>query len=278
MPELPEVEHARRAVDRLARGRRLARVRCADDPIVFEGRSAPEVEAILAGRRVVDVHRRGKYFWAQLDRGPHPVFHLGMTGAWRYPGDHPLELEASPKIPDRAWPPRFTKLEIELDDGQRLAFTNPRRLGRVLLRADPLHEPPISRLGFDPLTSMPSPTAFRALVARRRGVIKGLLLDQTFAAGVGNWIADEVLYQSGIDPRRRVESLSDDEIAKLRAKIRHVVRVAVKADARKTSLPRSWLFHHRWGKDATAKTARGERIEHLTVAGRTTAWVPSRQR
>ena len=53
---------------------------------------------------------------------------------------------------------------------------------------------------------------------------------------------------------------------------------AVKVDARKDAFPRSWLFHHRWGKDANAVTARGERIRHDTVAGRTTAWVPAVQR
>ena len=42
--------------------------------------------------------------------------------------------------------------------------------------------------------------------------------------------------------------------------------------------PRGWLFHHRWGKNADARTARGERIRHITVGGRTTAWVPGVQR
>ncbi len=53
--------------------------------------------------------------------------------------------------------------------------------------------------------------------------------------------------------------------------------IAVRVDADKTRFPRSWLFHHRWGKDDDARTHRGERIEHATVAGRTTAWVPSVQ-
>lgn len=278
MPELPEVEHARRVVEARALGRRLAEVTCATDEIVFEGRSAREVERTLRGRAVRAVNRRGKYLWLELDRGPHPIFHLGMTGAFRFAGDEPLVLASSPKEPDRRWPPRFWKIRLAVEGGAELAMTNARRLGRVLLREAPLDETPLSRLGFDPLTEMPSLEGFRARLARRRGVLKGLLLNQGFAAGVGNWIADEVLYQAGLDPRRRVESLGADEVARLHAKLRHVIRTAVRADARKSAFPKSWLFHHRWGRDAEARTARGERVEHLTVAGRTTAWVPARQR
>jgi len=95
---------------------------------------------------------------------------------------------------------------------------------------------------------------------------------------VGNWIADEVLYQAGLDPRRPASSLSREEVGRLRARTRAVVRRAVSVDADAARFPRTWLFHHRWGREDGARTARGEPIVHLTVGGRTTAWVPSRQR
>lgn len=279
MPELPEAEHTRKILERLAAGRVVARAEVADDPIVFEGRAPSWVSTRLTGRRVVAAHRRGKYLWLELDEGPHPILHLGMTGTVRARGDEPLRLSSSPKEVDRAWPPRFTKLVLTFDDGGELAFTNARRLGRVLFRDAPRDEAPIGKLGFDPLTDLPAPKDFAALLARRRrAVLKSLLLDQGFSAGVGNWIADEVLYQAGLDPRRRVESLSKAEVARLRAKLKHVVETAVRVDARKDAFPNTWLFHHRWGKDADARTADGERIEHLEIGGRTTAWVPSRQR
>ncbi|MCB9592673.1 MAG: hypothetical protein H6719_08065 [Sandaracinaceae bacterium] len=279
MPELPEAEHTRGILERLAAGRRVVAVEVADDPIVFEDRDPAWVTARLAGRRVVAAHRRGKYLWLELDEGPHPILHLGMTGTVRSRGDEPLRLSSSPKATDRAWPPRFTKLALTFDDGGELAFTNARRLGRVLFRDAPRDEKPIARLGFDPLTDMPSARDFEARLARRpKAILKALLLDQTFAAGVGNWIADEVLYQAGLDPRRRVASLSAEETARLRAKIRHVIATAVRVDARKDAFPKTWLFHHRWGKDRDAKTSRGEVIEHLEIGGRTTAWVPTRQR
>ncbi len=275
MPELPEVEHARRLLERAAVGRRIDDACCADDPFVFADGPARVAET-LEGRRIEAACRHGKWLWLVLDRPPHPLFHLGMTGGWRTREEPPLRLRTAPEVKDAArWPPRFAKLELTLDDGRSLAFTNIRRLGRVLLRDEPRSAPPLSELGFDPLNEMPALAAFRGLWARRRGAIKGVLLDQGFAAGVGNWVADEVLYQARLDPRRRAESLDDAEVKRLRAKLAHVIGVAVDADADAERYPRGWLFHRRWEKGQ--RTNAGEPIEHVTIAGRTTAWVPTRQ-
>ena len=107
--------------------------------------------------------------------------------------------------------------------------------------------------------------------------MKALLLDQSFAAGVGNWIADEVLYQARIAPRRPARSLSDAELDRLRARLRAVVRTAVRLGADSDRFPRSWLFHRRWRR-RPGVTVRGHAIRWETVAGRTAAWVPAVQR
>jgi formamidopyrimidine-DNA glycosylase len=73
-----------------------------------------------------------------------------------------------------------------------LAFSDARRLGRIRLASHPREEPPISGLGFDPILSMPSLLNFRALVLKRSCPIKALLLDQSFSAGVGNYLAGEL--------------------------------------------------------------------------------------
>jgi formamidopyrimidine-DNA glycosylase len=277
MPELPEVERARRMASRLAVGRTIVHVSCAHDPIVFEGVSEERIKQTLSGRTVHAAHRRGKHFWLTLDRRPWPCFHLGMTGDVRTRTEAPIQLESSPAEPDNTWPPRFTKIHLTLDDGGELALTNKRRLGRIRLREDPVSEPPISALGFDPLLDLPSPKRFAELLTTRSAVIKSLLLDQGFAAGVGNWIADEVLYQSGIDPRRRAHALSCEESKRLRTRLKRVIETAVEADADKSRFPRGWLFHQRWGRHVGARV-QNQPIEHLTIGGRTTAWVPSVQR
>ena len=116
------------------------------------------------------------------------------------------------------------------------------------------------------------------MMRARSAPIKAVLLDQSVAAGVGNWIADEVLYQAGVDPRRRASTLTDAELRRVRERIRSVVATAVRYNSDSDRFPRHWLFHDRWGKKAMAMTSRGQPIRYATVGGRTTAWVPTVQR
>ncbi len=276
MPELPEVEHYRRVAHEVAVGRRVTEAFVAPDEIVLEGVAPARVAGALRDRVVTGTGRHGKHLWLELDRRPWVTFHFGMTGTLSSPRSTPLAL-ASGIDGGPSWPPRFTKLHLAFDDGGALAFTNARRLGRVRLREVPREEPPIAGLGFDPHLEMPPPAVFVDRVRRRSIPIKALLLDQSFAAGVGNWIADEALYQARIDPRRSASALSELESRKLRSVLRRILTQAVAVDARADEYPRSWLFHRRWGKKEGV-TLGGGVIEHLEIAGRTTAWVPARQR
>jgi len=265
MPELPEVETARRLAARTLAGHRIVSVATVEDAIVYAGVTRRRLAAALRGRRVRAVGRKGKHLWLELDRRPWPAFHFGMSGSLRVYG---TEAER----------PRYWKLELETEDGARLALRDPRRLGRIRLLRDPASEPPISRLGFDVLDEMPPPRALGALLSRRHAPIKAVLLDQGLFAGVGNWIADEALFQARLSPHRRAASLAPAEVARLRAKLAAIVGLAVDVLARKQDFPRGWLFHRRWGRDRSAQTLRAERIVHETIGGRTAAWVPSRQR
>ncbi len=277
MPELPEVERGRRLAASVAQGRTIIQVRCARDTIVFQNIAPVKFQRALKSNEVLAVRRHGKFLWFELARPPHPLFHFGMTGAFHTPAALPLQLKSGPKTANLTWPPRFTKIHLFFDDGGELVMTNARRLGRILLRKDPLNESPLNKLGFDPMLNPPTTRSFEKMLQRRSAIIKSLLLDQSFSAGVGNWIADEVLYQAGIDPRRRAHSLSHEEVRRLHRALKSVIRIAVRANADSTCYPRHWLFHERWGKREDAATARGERIAHTIVAGRTTAWVPTVQ-
>lgn len=270
MPELPEVEAARRRVHACLVGRRLVDVVAHDDRIVFDEAPAVTVADSLRGRTVTATGRRGKYHWLVLDRPPHLLVHFGMTGRYHIFEAGAPGAEASAGV-------RFRKLEMRADDGGCVVLSDPRRLGRVRLREDPLATPPVSELGFDPLEGVPRMPRFADLVRSRRVPLKALLLDQGFAAGVGNWIADEVLYQARLDPHRRACDLDPSELQRLRTRLGEVIRRAVAVDADSDRFPRTWLFHHRWGRQADARTARGEKIEHSTIGGRTTAWVPEVQ-
>ena len=265
MPELPEVEARRKVLEHHVAGRTITTASAAPDTIVYEGVKPRTFARALSGRKVLAVRRKGKQLWMELDRRPWPTLHFGMGGrffAYEQPSQRPA----------------YWKLEMITDQGIRVAMTNPRRLGRIRLQNDPESEPPISKLGHDPLDDLPSPGLFSALLAPRKAPIKAVLLDQSVFAGVGNWIADEVLYQAGIDPRRRSHKLKKEEVSRLRSRLRSIIRRAVQVDADSDRFPKTWLFHHRWGRKESAVTARGEQIQFATVGGRTTAWVPVAQK
>jgi formamidopyrimidine-DNA glycosylase len=265
MPELPEVERARRQVERAIRGRRIEAVVTVDDRIVYSGVTPRRFAQALQGRRVLEVRRKGKHLWMELDERPWPLFHFGMTGSFE------LYRDAA----DR---PRFFKVEMRMDDGKRLAMPDARRFGRIRLQQEPEAEPPVSELGFDPLFGLPNVRDLFLILSRRHAPLKAVLLDQSLFAGVGNWIADEVLYQARLRPDRRASSLTLGEVAGLRARLLAIIKRAVAVDADSDRFPRGWLFHYRWGRDPAARTASGERIVHATIGGRTTAWVKARQR
>jgi len=277
MPELPEVEAARRAAHAIAAGRRIAGVAVADDPIVFEEVAPARIRHALLGRRVRAVRRHGKHFWFELDRRPWLSVHFGMAGGLHTTRRRGVRLVSSGRRAEPGWPPRFTKLHLTLAGGHEVAIADGRRLGRIRLRHDPRSDPPISGLGFDALHGLPSPRRFRALARARTSPVKALLLDQSFAAGVGNWIADEVLYQARISPRRSARTLSDGELDRLRRRLRSVIRLAVRVGADSDRYPRTWLFHRRWDR-RPGITRRGDPIRRERIAGRTTAWVPAVQR
>src|SRR5947207_12813293 len=86
MPELPEVETARKLATRALAGRRIVEVATVVDPIVYAGVSPRRLAAALRGRRVTAVGRKGKHLWLELDRRPWPAFHFGMTGSFRLCG------------------------------------------------------------------------------------------------------------------------------------------------------------------------------------------------
>ena len=137
MPELPEVERGRKLAEAVTVGRRIERVWCDDDPLVFAGVEPARWRRTLKGKRVAAARRWGKQLWLELDAPPHPLFHFGMSGGFKTPASTPLQLKSGPREDTSVWPPRFLKIRLHLDDGGELAMTDGRRLGRILLREEP---------------------------------------------------------------------------------------------------------------------------------------------
>ncbi len=284
MPELPEVETVCRVMRRVLVGKAVTNVEVVPDRLVFFRDSTRAIEEALRDRKVKSVGRRGKAFWITL-AGPGPMLfgHLGMSGWIRAVGPAAkkgtrLRGHGDAPLDDAEGRPRFLRLRLQTASGRGIVFTDPRRLGRLWLGDTPESEPRIARLGVDTFDELPTPSALAALFAKRHRAIKAVLLDQSVLAGIGNWVADEVLYQARIAPAREAAGLSTSEVSSLRRAIRRVLDHAVRVSADADRYPDSWLFAHRWGGARGSQRIGGHAIVRETIGGRTTAWVPARQR
>ncbi|KAI0069912.1 S13-like H2TH domain-containing protein, partial [Panus rudis PR-1116 ss-1] len=274
----------------LGKDKVIIKVDSAEDNIVFCGTTHEEFAAELVGRKIRNVTRYGKLFYIELDgKGRLPVLHFGMTGMLQVRGHPLIHYREAPRKLSPIWPPKYMKFVLHIEDPDtkelvEIAFLDARRLGRIRLCSSPMTEPPISALGFDPILTMPVLSEFTASVRKRSCPIKALLLDQSFSAGVGNWVADEILYHSRIHPERRCNTLTDKELKALHEKTSWVCRKAVEVNAEDNKFPEDWLFKHRWGKGKKQAhtlllpTGKPATIKWVTVGGRTSAYVVELQR
>lgn len=129
------------------------------------------------------------------------------------------------------------------------------------------------------MLSLPPADVFNQLVLRRAVPVKALLLDQSFSAGVGNWVADEILYQAKIHPAQYTNTLTQDELTALYENLKYVCETAVKLEADESKFPEDWLMTYRWskGKKTSQKLPNGLSLKFETVGGRTSAFAPCRQ-
>ncbi len=224
MPELPEVETIRRSLDLTVLNRTITGV--SGSPPTID----PECLPPLAGSVIRATARHGKYLFTDLDPGSSLVFHFGMTGD--------LLLVAG-NTPD----PPYTRAVISFADGSRLAFTDPRRFGRLEWVPDRRIFVTERRLGPDALTL--SRERFLSLVAGSRQRVKMFLLDQHRIAGIGNIYADEVLFQGGIRPLSSLHDTDSARLSLLAAAIPHVLRTAVDLAADFDHYPDTWIIPHR---------------------------------
>ncbi|OAY36904.1 formamidopyrimidine-DNA glycosylase [Manihot esculenta] len=277
MPELPEVEAARRAIEEHCLSKRIKRAIIANDPKVIDGVSSADFEAALVGKTLISALRKGKNLWFQLDSPPFPSFQFGMAGAIYIKGVAVTKYKRSAVNDTDEWPSKYSKLFIELDDGLELSFTDKRRFAKVRLLNDPASVPPISELGPDALLEPMEVDEIYESLRKKKIAIKALLLDQGFISGIGNWIADEVLYQARIHPLQTASSLSKESCATLLKCIKEVIEKALEVGADSSQFPNNWIFHSREKKPGKAFVD-GKKIDFINAGGRTTAYVPELQK
>jgi formamidopyrimidine-DNA glycosylase len=265
VPELPEVESARAVIARAGLDRTIADVDDTDS-FVCRPHHPGEIRAALSGRRLTAVHRRGKSMWCDTSGdGPELGIHLGMSGKIVIADPDGLEIdggdywEGGRKPGDYRWS-RFT---LNFEDGGRLMLVDPRRLGRVRL------DPPVEKLGPDAQTI--TPARFRAMAGAGTAPIKARLLDQHAVAGIGNLLADEILWRARINPARPAGRLTPAEIETLLRATRRAIRTAI-AEGGVHAL--TIIPFRRAG--ARCPRDHGEMVQGV-VGGRTTWWCRDEQ-
>ena len=247
MPELPEAERARRTLESVL-GRRIVDVDDRDT-YVCRPHSPGEIAGALTGHTLATAKRRGKFMWLETDDGPALGLHLGMAG----------RILVDPEDTTR-----WDRFSVTFGDGGRLVLRDKRRLGRAVLNPD------FSHVGPD--AAEVDRVEFRRRIGAGRAPIKARLLDQGAISGIGNLLADQILWQARLSPKHPTGSLSMDELDRLRREVRAAVRSAIRKGGAHTG-----RFIEARGREGACPRD-GSRLERDRIGGRTTYWCPACQK
>jgi formamidopyrimidine-DNA glycosylase len=262
MPELPEVEQARRALE-TALDRTIAAVDDTDDWICRPHRPG-DLAGVLVGGRLTGAHRRGKSMWCETEGGdgtpgPELGLHLGMGGRLVITGPGGSdEVQGGDPVDATARSPEWDRFTVDFADGGRLRLFDKRRLARVRL------DPDVDALGPDALDI--TADQFVGRVGRGKAPVKARLLDQSVLAGVGNLLADETLWQARIAPATPVGELGSGELTRLHGALEKALDSAVRQGGVHTG---EMIGSRRAGAHCPRC---GGPMGHGTVGGRTTWW------
>ena len=272
MPELAEVEFYRKRWHLAARGETVRAVLGHPEKRLLRAVDFPALRAALVGTRFEDSSAAAKQMLFRFGPDRWLGIHLGMSG------------ELSVREP--SYPPgRHDHLAI-VTDRHNLVFTDPRMFGAVVFHRGPAAPEWWTRLAPPVLSASFTVPAVAAFLRRRaRAPLKSVLLMQERFPGIGNWMADEILWRSGLHPARPAGSLAPAEVRTLWRECRRVARLALAAIAGRgrklpadlnIGIPDTWLFRHRWEPGGRCPRT-GQPLARAVIGGRTTCWSPARQ-
>ncbi len=269
MPELAEVEYFRKQWNPGLR-HRIEKVLLHPKARIFRGTNTAQLIRVLTNSTLQRSEARGKQMLFVAK--PHGAktqawlgLHLGMTGK--------LRIE-----PPDFHPARHDHLVLR-QAKHSLVFQDARLFGRVLFAESSDAPAWWAKLPPDLLSSKFTVKVLNQFLKRRaRAPLKAVLLMQERFPGIGNWMADEILWRAAIHPKQLAGSLDAIRIRTLYREIQFVCRQALRIIGKDWSdPPDSWLFLHRWARGGKCPRT-GAKLEHATIGGRTTCWSPARQK
>jgi len=273
MPELPEVETVRRALEIGLVGLTVVGVR-GRSVMMRRPLDIPHIAAKLGGRAVSTARRRGKFLLLDTADSGSLLIHLGMSGRL-------LLGDAAAPEPDH------THLVLCLEDGREVRFVDPRRFGLAqwLAPGDESRDPSLTALGIEPLDPGLE-ELLPPLLHARRAPLKSLILDQRLVAGVGNIYAAESLWRAGIRPSRPGCRTS---VARLRRLAREIRAVLAEAVSQGGTTIRDYVTPagdfgsfavslQVYGRDGESCERCGAVLRATRLGNRATVWCPGCQR
>jgi len=258
VPELAEVEYYRRQWD-CGLGARISAVRLHSKKRTFRDTRDGEIEKTLPGSVLLASEAHGKQMLFRFSNDAWLGVHLGMTGE--------LRVEKPGFLPGK-------HDHLVLYQPQRaLVFSDPRQFGRVRFYCGPSAPAWWSELPPSLLSKRFTRLSLQTFLHRHPKLpLKAALLLQNHFPGLGNWMADEILWQARLNPRTQAGSLTRPQTETLWRAIRFICRAALKSVSRGYSaFPARWLFHQRWSHDGLCPR-HAKPLVRATVGGRTTAW------
>lgn len=272
MPELPDVEGFRDVLASCAQGRTIRGVDVHDTGVLHDA-TAPQLRRALEGHRFAEPERRGKWLLAYVEgsgstSGSTLLMHFGMTGRLVCcSASDALAQHDRVVFTLEGWDRRH-------GDDRQLRYRDQRKLKGLWLADDAGVERLLGEQGPD--AAELSRDAFEELLSGRRGGVKSTLTDQSVLAGLGNLLADEILWQARLHPSRRTDGLGDDERQRLHKAMRGTLRSSMRAGQ---VPPRtSWLTGQRDRDPGEAACPRcGGPLRRGRIAGRSTVWCPACQ-
>ena len=272
MPELAEVEFFRKRWHLAGVGQRVQAIRAHADKKTFREAPAPALRQHLIGATLTASETAAKQMAFRFDNGAWLGVHLGMTG------------ELTTTAPGQE-PGKHDHLVIDLET-VALVFTDPRMFGGLRFHPGPDAPGWWTQIAPPLLSAAFTLDALADFLRRRaRAPIKAVLLMQERFPGIGNWMADEILWRAALHPAQPAGSLTPAEQRTLHREIRTVCRNALNCIAGRgdtlphdmnVGIPNTWLFNHRWRDGGTCPKTKAP-LERADIGGRTTCWSPARQ-
>ena len=264
MPELAEVEFYRRQWD-CGLGKKVVAVQLHAQKRIFRGSAPRELARRLTGQRLLRSHARGKQMFFEFSGGNWVGLHLGMSGKMR---TEPAGFQ----------PERHDHFVLQ-QARHALVFRDARLFGRVRFHHGK-PEPAWWNAGGPEIGSEQFDRKFLDAFLDRhaRAPIKAVVLLQTGFSGIGNWMADEILWRAKIAPSVPAGRLSAARRARLFRETRFVASESLRIISPNfADPPRNWLIHQKWKRDGVCPR-HGSPLRKEMIGGRTTAWCPKCQK